>query len=156
MHHLAAITGNIIIAKVVSVKTALSAVVGLALAARGREEALLALAAAAHARRVARVIDAAQIALDLAAAAWYACLVDAFMLGLLLLRSLLLSLLLLLVDYGLSEREGATTVVSAQGVLRCRRCRHLDTQDCNAVQCSAVQLPYSASVLRYAVIRSKW
>lgn len=114
MHHLTAIAGNIVIAKVVSVKTALGAVVGLALAARGREEALLALAAAAHARRVARVIDAAQIALDLAPATWDAGLIDAFMLG------LLLSLLLLLLDHRLSVRDGAATVFSAQGVLRCR------------------------------------
>ena len=49
----------------------------LPLAARRREEALLALAAAAHTRRVVRVVDGPQVAAHLAAATRYACLVCA-------------------------------------------------------------------------------
>lgn len=55
--------------------------VRLSLAARGTKEALLALAAAAHARRVVRVVDAAQVAAHLAATARDARLVDALVLG---------------------------------------------------------------------------
>lgn len=49
----------------------------LPLAARRGEEALLALAAAAHTRRVVRVVDGPQVAAHLAAATRYACLVSA-------------------------------------------------------------------------------
>lgn len=56
-------------------------VLGLALAAREAELALLALAAAALARRVAGVVDAAQVAAHLAAAARQAGLVHALVLG---------------------------------------------------------------------------
>ena len=53
------------------------AAVGLPLAARGGEEALLALAAAAHTRRVVGIVDGPQVAAHLAAATRYACLVSA-------------------------------------------------------------------------------
>lgn len=54
--------------------------VGLSLAPSGTEEALLALATAAHTRRVVGVINAAEVASHLAAATWNARLVDALML----------------------------------------------------------------------------
>lgn len=57
------------------------AVVRLALATGGAEEALLALAAAADAGRVVGVVDAAEVAADLAAPARDAGLVDALVLG---------------------------------------------------------------------------
>lgn len=56
-------------------------VLGLALAAGGREEALFRLAATANAGRVVRVVDTTKIAAHLAAATRDASLVDAFVLG---------------------------------------------------------------------------
>jgi hypothetical protein len=57
------------------------AVVGLALASRGAEIALLAFATAADTRGVVRVVDGAEVAADLAAAARDAGLIDALVLG---------------------------------------------------------------------------
>lgn len=65
--------------------------VRLALPPRGTEVAFFALAAAAHTGRIVGVVDAAQVASDLAATARDASLVDA-----LVLRTRLLTLLLLL------------------------------------------------------------
>jgi hypothetical protein len=61
-HALAAIAGFVVIGIVEVVFTVL-----LALAAGGREEALFALAAAAHTRWLVRIVDGAQVAADLAA-----------------------------------------------------------------------------------------
>jgi hypothetical protein len=114
--HLSPIARNVVVAKLIPVEAVIATVVGLALPPRRREEALFTLAPAAHARRVAWVVDAAQIAFDLAAAAWDAGLVDAFVLrGLGIGHRLLLELL------GAGPVGGCT--VSSQGVLR-RRCRH--------------------------------
>jgi hypothetical protein len=57
------------------------AIVGLALAPGGAEIALLAFAAAADTWGVVRVVDGAEVAADLAAAARDASLVDALVLG---------------------------------------------------------------------------
>ncbi len=54
----------------------------LALATGGAKVALLALAAAAYARGIVGVVDGTQVAADLATAAGYTCLVDAFVLWL--------------------------------------------------------------------------
>jgi hypothetical protein len=80
MYHLAAIAGDVVVAKLVAVEAVLATIVGLALPPGRREEALLALAATAHARRIAWVVDTAQIALDLATPTRDAGLVDAFVL----------------------------------------------------------------------------
>lgn len=73
---LAAVADDVLVLVLVGV------VVVLALAARGAKEALLALATATHARRVMGVVDAAEIAADLATPAGDACLVDALVLWL--------------------------------------------------------------------------
>lgn len=54
--------------------------VGLSLAPGGTKVAILALATAAHARRIVGVVDAAEVASHLAAATWNARLVDALVL----------------------------------------------------------------------------
>lgn len=56
-------------------------VIGLSLPARGAEEALLALSAAAHARRVMGIVDGAEVASHLTAPARNTCLVDALVAG---------------------------------------------------------------------------
>jgi hypothetical protein len=60
------------------------AVFRLTLATRSTKETFLTFAAAANARRIMRVVDASEIAPNLSATAWNACLVDALVLGSLL------------------------------------------------------------------------
>lgn len=111
MYHLATIAGDVVVAKLIAVETAIATILGLALPPCGREEALLALAPTAHTWWIAWVVDTAQIALDLAATTRDASLVNAFV-----LRGFGVASGCLLV-------EGRGGIVSAQGVLR-RRLRH--------------------------------
>lgn len=80
VYHLPPVARYVVVAELVAVQTISAAIVGLPLPPRRREEALLALPSTSHARRVAWVVDAAQVALDLAPPTRDAGLVDAFVL----------------------------------------------------------------------------
>lgn len=80
MDHLPAIAGYVVVAKLVPVEAPIDTILVLPLPPGRREEALLALPSTAHARWVARVVDAAQVAFDLSPPTRYAGLVDAFVL----------------------------------------------------------------------------
>ena len=85
MYHLSSIANDVIVAELISVEAVVSPIICLPLPSRRREEALLAFSSTSHTWRIARVIYAAQIAFDLPAPTWYACLIDPFVLGLLTL-----------------------------------------------------------------------
>ena len=82
MHHLPPIADNIIVAKIIAVKTLLLPIVRLALPPRGREETFFAFAPTANARGIAWVVDASQVAFHFSTAAGNAGLVDTFVLWL--------------------------------------------------------------------------
>ena len=103
-------------------------VVSLALASGGAEETLLALAAAAHARRIVRVVDAAEVASDFAPAAGDAGLVDALVLS--CPSRILLLLLLLLLLPRLLARGGRLLRLRAAGRRGSRRRRRGWTGRC--------------------------
>jgi hypothetical protein len=77
LHPLSAVSNNIL------VDIAAFVIVGLALTACGGKEALLALASAAYAWRVVRIVDATQVTTYFATAAGNACLVHTLVLRIL-------------------------------------------------------------------------
>lgn len=79
MDRLAPIPLDVLIG-LVAIETFAETIVGLALPARSGEVTFLALATAAHTRRITRIIDTAQIALDLAATTRDTRLVDSLVL----------------------------------------------------------------------------